>query len=137
MMIFEKDILLLEDDLVDVLTFKRALSQLGLDLNIIEKNNGADGLEYLLNCDELPGLIFLDINMPKMNGKEFMEVLKKNDDWSLIPVVVLTTSKDADDKLTLFKRGISSYMVKPVDFMQFKDMIDAVIKYWSYSEHPF
>lgn len=134
---FEKDILLLEDDLVDVMTFKRAIKQLGIEINLIEKDNGAAGLEYLLNCEELPGLIFLDINMPKMNGKEFMEVLKKNDDWALIPVVVLTTSKDQEDKLTLFKRGISSYMVKPIEFQEFKDMIGAVLNYWSFSEHPY
>ena len=136
-MILNKEILLLEDDLVDVMTLKRALQQLGHDLPVTVKANGAEGLEYLLNCEHLPGLILLDINMPKMNGREFMDVLRKNEDWSLIPVVVLTTSKDQEDKLALFKQGISSYMVKPVDYTQFKDMIDVVVKYWTYSEHPY
>lgn len=136
-MILNKSILLLEDDIVDVMTLKRALKQLDLPNKLVVKENGTDGLEYLLNCEDLPGLIFLDINMPKMNGIEFLDVLRKNEEWSLIPVIVLTTSKDQQDKLVTFRQGISSYMIKPVDYPQFKDMIETIIKYWTYSEHPY
>ena len=136
-MILNKNILLLEDDIVDVMTLKRALKQLDINVPLIVKETGADGLEYLLNCEELPGLIFLDINMPKMNGREFLSVLKKNEEWSLIPIVALTTSRDMEDKLSLFKLGISSYMIKPVEYSQFKEMIKTIISYWTFSEHPY
>jgi CheY-like chemotaxis protein len=136
-MILNKSLLLLEDDIVDVMTFKRALKQLDLSNELVVEENGTDGLEYLLNCKDLPGLIFLDINMPKMNGIEFLDVLRKNEEWALIPVIVLTTSKNKEDKLVTFRNGISSYMIKPVDYPQFKDMIETIIKYWTYSEHAY
>ncbi|MDB4107932.1 response regulator [Bacteroidia bacterium] len=135
-MILDKKILLLEDDVVDVMTLKRAMKQLGISNHLEVRENGAEGLEYLLNCDELPGIIFLDINMPKMNGIEFLEIVKRNKDLAKIPIVVLTTSKDQEDRLITFEKGISGYMTKPVDYPQFKDMIAVIMKYWNFSEHP-
>jgi CheY-like chemotaxis protein len=84
-----------------------------------------------------PGIILLDINMPKMNGIEFLEVVKKNDQWSQIPVIVLTTSKDQQDKLQTFKLGISGYMIKPVSYDAFTDMLTTIKSYWDLSEHPY
>ncbi|MBT8326607.1 MAG: response regulator [Bacteroidia bacterium] len=136
-MLANKRILLLEDDVVDVMTIKRAISQLHIPNELIVKENGEEGLEYLKQCKNLPGLIFLDINMPKMNGIEFLQNIKLNSQWAKIPVIILTTSKDQQDKLATFNQGISGYMVKPVDYSQFKDMIGTIKEYWNLSEHPY
>jgi CheY-like chemotaxis protein len=136
-MLASKNILLLEDDLVDVMTIKRAIKQLDISNELVVKENGEEGLEYLTNCKDLPGIIFLDINMPKMNGIEFLEAIKPNPEWAQVPIVVLTTSKDQQDKLATFSKGISGYMVKPVDYAQFKDMIATIKDYWNLSEHPY
>jgi len=136
-MLADKLILLLEDDIVDVMTIKRAIKHLDISNNLIVKENGEEGLDYLNHCAELPGLIFLDLNMPKMNGIEFLGAIKSNKKWAQIPIVVLTTSKDQHDKLATFSKGISGYMIKPVDYAQFKDMIDTIKKYWNLSEHSY
>lgn len=136
-MLANKNILLLEDDVVDVMTIKRAIKQLNITNKLVVKENGEEGLTYLKECEELPGIIFLDINMPKMNGIEFLEAIKPNEEWAQIPIVVLTTSKDQQDKLATFSKGISGYMVKPVDYPQFKDMISTIKDYWNLSEHPY
>lgn len=136
-MLVEKPILLLEDDIVDVMTIKRAIKQLSITNELIVKENGEEGLDYLTHCAELPGLIFLDLNMPKMNGIEFLGAIKPNKKWAQIPIVVLTTSKNEDDKLATFSKGISGYMIKPVDYAQFKDMIETIKRYWNLSEHSY
>lgn len=136
-MLAEKPILLLEDDIVDVMTIKRAIKQLSITNELIVKENGEEGLDYLTHCAELPGLIFLDLNMPKMNGIEFLGAIKPNKKWAQIPIVVLTTSKNEDDKLATFSKGISGYMIKPVDYAQFKDMIETIKRYWNLSEHSY
>lgn len=136
-MLANKKILLLEDDLVDVMTIKRAIKQLNIANDLEVRENGEEGISYLEKCEDLPGIIFLDINMPKMNGIEFLQVVKNNEQWAQIPIVVLTTSKDQQDKLATFSRGISGYMVKPVDYPQFKDMIATIKDYWNLSEHSY
>jgi CheY-like chemotaxis protein len=136
-MLASKKILLLEDDIVDVMTVKRAIKQLNIVNELVVKENGEEGLEFLRNTAELPGLIFLDINMPKMNGIEFLQELKKNEEWLQIPIVVLTTSKDEQDKLHTFKLGISGYMIKPVSYELFKEMVATIKNYWNFSEHSY
>jgi len=136
-MLNKREILLLEDDLIDVLTIQRAMRQLAISNPLIVKGNGIEGLEYLNSCKGLPGLIFLDINMPKMNGIEFLNELKKNPLFRSIPVIILTTSKDQEDMLSTFNFGISGYMVKPVDYLKFQEMVDIIKKYWDLSEHPY
>ncbi len=129
-----KTILLLEDDIVDVMTIKRAMQQLNFENPLQVVSNGEEGLKYLEQATELPELIILDINMPKMNGIEFLEIIKQHTLWKMISVVVLTTSVDRQDKWNAFQSGISGYMVKPVDYDQFKEMMDALKKYWNFSE---
>ena len=136
-MLASKKILLLEDDIVDVMTVKRATKQLNIVNELVVKENGEEGLEFLRNTAELPGLIFLDINMPKMNGIEFLQELKKNEEWLQIPIVVLTTSKDQQDKLHTFKLGISGYMIKPISYELFKEMVVTIKNYWNFSEHSY
>lgn len=132
-----KPILLVEDDVVDVMTLKRALKQLNVVNHLTVMSNGEDALEYLRNVGrERPGIILLDLNMPRMNGIEFLKILKSDDRLKTIPVVVLTTSTQYQDKLESFNLSVAGYMVKPVDYEKFVDMMRKIHAYWIISELP-
>lgn len=131
------EILLIEDDKIDVKTIKRALKELKITNPIEVCENGLEGLEYLNNSkNKKPGIILLDLNMPKMNGLEFLQERQKNKNLKLIPVVVLTTSKTEQDKIESFKLGVAGYMIKPVDYLKFVEVIKTIDLYWTLSELP-
>lgn len=132
-----KLILIVEDDLVDVMTIKRAFKQVNITNPIHIEPNGEEALRFLSEVKELPGLIILDLNMPKMNGIEFLKLVRANEKLKNLPIVVLTTSKEQQDKLNTFDLNVSGYMIKPVDFNQFKDMIKTIHHYWELSELPY
>ena len=133
----DKPILIVDDDLVDAMTIKRAFKDIDVENQIDLVGNGEEALEFLRNPDhEKPCLIFLDLNMPKMNGIEFLKILRQDEELNMIPVIVLTTSKDEHDKIDTFKLGISGYIVKPVDYLQFVEVIKTIKNYWTYSELP-
>ena len=134
-MILNKPILLVEDDLVDQMTIKRAFKELKVINELRVANNGEEGLAMLKDeTQEKPGIILLDLNMPKMNGIEFLQEMKNLREFKTIPVIVLTTSKHEKDKVESFKLGVAGYMVKPVDYEQFLEIIKSIRKYWSFSE---
>lgn len=133
----DKPIMIVDDDLVDAMTIKRAFKDVDVSNQIDLVGNGEEALEFLRNQDnERPCLIFLDLNMPKMNGIEFLKILRQDEELNMIPVIVLTTSKDEHDKIDTFKLGISGYIVKPVDYLQFVEVIKTIKNYWTYSELP-
>jgi DNA-binding response OmpR family regulator len=72
--------------------------------------------------------------MPKMNGIEFLQVVKNDDAFKRIPVIVLTTSKDEQDRVNTFDLGVAGYMIKPVDYLQFVEVVRAIDLYWTLSE---
>ncbi|MFK8045358.1 MAG: response regulator [Crocinitomicaceae bacterium] len=130
-----KPILLVEDDIVDAHTVRRALKEINVLNQVIHAKNGEEALKYIENgTNELPCIILLDLNMPIMNGIEFLKERNKVDKLRVLPVVVLTTSKDDEDKLDSFKLSISGYMVKPVDYYQFVEVIRTIDLYWTLSE---
>lgn len=132
-----KKILLVEDDRVDVMTVTRALKEINVTNPISVVGNGEEALEYLRNPEnEKPGIILLDINMPRMNGIEFLQIAKGDDRLRRIPVVVLTTSKEEQDKLDSFSLGVAGYMIKPVDYLQFVEVMRTIKVYWTLSELP-
>lgn len=133
----KKQILLVEDDSIDALTVKRALNDIKVTnpLNIV--GNGEKALEFLRNEEkEKPGIILLDLNMPKMNGIEFLKIAKQDAQLKKIPVVVLTTSREEQDMVESFNLGVAGYMIKPVDYMQFVEVIRTINLYWTLSELP-
>lgn len=133
----ERSILLIEDDIVDILTVKRALKDMNMSNPLIVKRNGLEALEYLKTLDtKEPMLILLDINMPKMNGIEFLREFRAIERLATIPVVVLTTSRDRYDRLASFKLHCSGYMIKPVAYSQFLESMKTIKKYWEMSEFP-
>jgi CheY-like chemotaxis protein len=135
--VMEKSILLVEDDVVDQMSVKRALKELRVSNNLAIANNGLEGLEYLKDLEnQPPGIILLDINMPKMNGLEFLQVLKKDGRLRKIPVIILTTSKEDQDRLESFELGVAGYMLKPVDYTKFVEVIRTIHSYWKLSQLP-
>ncbi|MBF0126599.1 MAG: response regulator [Magnetococcales bacterium] len=132
-----KPILLVEDDRVDAMTVQRALKKIHVSNSLTTVGNGEDALERLRNPEnEKPCIILLDLNMPRMNGIEFLTFIKADENLKKIPVVVLTTSKDEMDRVKSFDNGAAGYMVKPVDYVQFVEVIQTINLYWTLSELP-
>jgi len=132
-----KTLLLVEDDIVDVMTVKRALKELNVTTPVVVMKNGEEALNYLREgSNPLPGIILLDLNMPKMNGIEFLKHVKTDDRLKRIPVVVLTTSRAEIDKVHSYDLGVAGYMIKPVDYPQFVAVMRTISVYWTTSELP-
>ena len=137
MKITNKPILLVEDDQVDVMTVMRALKEIHVTNPVVNLENGEEALKYLRAPDsEKPCIILLDINMPIMNGIEFLQVAKLDAQLKRIPVVVLTTSEEQQDKVNSFDLGVAGYMAKPVDYRQFVEVMRTIDAYWTISEVP-
>ena len=132
-----KPVLLLEDDSVDAMTVKRAMKDLDVKNALVRVLNGEQALEYLHNKSNAePCVILLDLNMPKMNGIEFLRIAKSDPILKCIPVVVLTTSRADQDKLACFDNSVAGYIVKPIDYKGFLDAMKILNLYWTLSELP-
>jgi DNA-binding response OmpR family regulator len=103
----------------------------------VHLENGEEAVSYLRDPEsEKPCIILLDLNMPIMNGIEFLQVVKRDDYLKRIPVVVLTTSEEQQDKVNSFNMGVAGYMAKPVDYRQFVEVMRSIDAYWTISEMP-
>ena len=132
-----KPVLLVEDDSIDALTVKRALQDLGVKTLLIRSTNGEEALQYLRDdANEKPCIILLDLNMPKMNGIEFLRIVKADEKLKTIPVIVLTTSKEDRDVIDSFELSVAGYMIKPVDYQQFVETMRTLQMYWTLSRLP-
>jgi CheY-like chemotaxis protein len=128
------NILLIEDDMIEVMKLNRTISSLKLNHNILEANNGEEALKILQKKDELPDIILLDLNMPKLNGIEFLNILKKDDVLKYIPTIILTTSNNQKDLLECYKIGIAGYVLKPLKYEDYVSKIEKLLAYWSINE---
>ena len=132
-----RPILLVEDDSVDAMTVKRAMKEVGVTKPLVHLTDGEDALKYLKdNSSEQPSMILLDLNMPRMDGIEFLKTIKSDPSLRAIPVVVLTTSRNAHDVLESFELGAAGYMVKPVDYANFVEIVKTWADYWTLSRLP-
>lgn len=132
-----KPILLVEDDHVDVMTILRALKEIHVGNPVVNMENGEAALEHLRTPGlERPCIILLDLNMPIMNGIEFLHLVKADPELRRIPVIVLTTSEEQQDKVNSFNLGVAGYMAKPVDYRRFVEMMRSIDLYWTLSEMP-
>ena len=132
-----RPILLVEDDQVDAKTVTRALKEIHVTNQVVHRENGEEALNYLTDATgDKPCIILLDLNMPIMNGIEFLRVVKNIEALRLIPVVVLTTSGEPQDKLNSFNLGVAGYIPKPVDYLQFVEIMRSIDSYWTISEMP-
>jgi len=132
-----KPILLVEDDSVDAMTVKRALKDLKITNPLIHRIDGDEALEYLkAPGNNKPCVIFLDLNMPRMNGIEFLKVVKADETLKKIPIIVLTTSREESDKINSFTLSVAGYMSKPSDYQRFVETIRTIDLYWTLSDLP-
>ncbi len=131
-------ILVADDDAEDRMLVKEALEENRLTNNLQFVENGEELMEYLQGKGRYadkdkyptPGLILLDLNMPKKDGREALKEIKEDPHLRLIPVVVLTTSKAEEDILKTYNLGVSSFITKPVTFNSFVEMMKTLSEYW-------
>jgi len=123
-------LLLIDDDRLEAMFVKRTLRELGIANELVHKTNGEEALDYLLreSC-ALPCVILLDLNMPKMNGFEFLGQAKALSALEHIPVFVVTTSASELDKARCLELGAKDYIVKTLDLEQFRQDIDRIQHY--------
>jgi CheY-like chemotaxis protein len=132
MRISNKPILLVEDDHVDAITVKRALQEIRVTNRVLHRENGEEALKFLRDPNtQWPFLILLDLNMPIMNGIEFLQILKQDATIKHIPVIVLTTSEEQQDKTNSLDLGVTGYMAKPVDYRQFVEVMRTLNACWT------
>jgi CheY-like chemotaxis protein len=132
------NVLLVEDDAVDVMNVRRAFEKNGIASQLHVAANGLEALQ-MLRGGQVPGerrLVLLDLNMPRMNGIEFLRHVRSDPQLNLIPVVVLTTSADERDKISAFNLNVAGYLVKPVTFGAFAELMATLNKYWTLVEFP-
>nr|WP_321248233.1 response regulator [uncultured Psychroserpens sp.] len=127
-------VLLIEDDTIEVMKLNRAMTSLNLKHQIIEANNGEDALHILQKKEILPDIILLDLNMPKVNGIEFLSILKSDDTLKYIPTIILTTSNNQKDLLECYKIGVAGYVLKPLKYEEYVSKIETLLTYWSINE---
>ncbi len=126
-------VLFIEDDMIESMKMQRAISKLQYKHTLIEAKNGEEALE-ILNQGDLPDIIFLDLNMPRMSGIEFLGILKADERLKYLPTVILTTSENRTDLLECFKIGIAGYVIKPLKYEDYESKIKKVFDYWEISE---
>jgi len=125
------EILLVEDDPGDVLMTREALADSKLINNLQVVDNGEDAMAYLARTDvPRPDLILLDLNLPRMDGREVLAAIKQDEALKRIPVVVLTTSEAEEDVLRSYDLHANAYVTKPVDFERFVDIVRRVDEFF-------
>jgi two-component system, response regulator len=140
----EIDILLIEDNENDAELAIRALQKNNVARNIIHLKDGEDALDFLFgngqytgrNTNNKPRVILLDLKMPKISGLEVLEQIKSNELTKKIPVVMLTSSKEHPDVEKAYSLGANSYIVKPVDFDNFRQVVNDLGIYWLLLSQP-
>lgn len=127
-------ILLVEDNLIEIMKMKRTISLLKLEHTLLEAKNGEEALKVLEDKANIPDIILLDLNMPKINGIDFLKILKADEDLKHIPTIILTTSSNQKDLLECYKIGMSGYVLKPLKYDDYVKKIETVLTYWSVNE---
>jgi len=132
-------ILLVEDNPLDIDLTLRAFKKRNLTNPIQVARDGEEALAFIEKWDageDIPVVILLDLNMPKLDGLEVLKVIKKHPKYASIPVVVLTSSSDNNDIEKAYKLGANSYIVKPVNFDKFVDVASHIELYWNALNEP-
>ncbi|ARV63229.1 two-component system response regulator [Nostocales cyanobacterium HT-58-2] len=137
------NILLVEDDEVDVMNVKRAFKKVNITNPLFVASNGIEALAMLRGNNNQPPevpserrLILLDLNMPKMGGIEFLQKLRSDPQLKATPVVVMTTSNQDKDRVEAYNLNVAGYILKPVTFANFIELMATLNKYWTLCELP-
>jgi DNA-binding response OmpR family regulator len=136
-------ILLVEDDPKDVELTLTALEEYNLANEVIVARDGEEALEYLYSREKFktrssgnPAVMLLDLKLPKVDGLEVLKQVKSEEKLRMIPIVVLTSSKEEKDMVASYKLGVSAYVVKPVDFHEFVNAIKELGVFWAVINEP-
>ena len=135
------NILLVEDDEVDVMNIKRAFKKNNVTNPLYVCNNGLEALDFLHgkrdpSIVDLPKIILLDLNMPKMGGIEFLRELRKDETLKTLSVFVMTTSNEDKDKVDAYNLNVAGYILKPLSMERFIEAVSALNNYWKLCEFP-
>src|SRR5665647_411646 len=133
-----RTILYVEDNPLDVELTQEVLKENNIVNPVVLANDGVDALEYLM-CEGQhkgrkpvnPGMILLDLKMPRMDGLEFLAIVKKDVKFKQIPVIMLTSSREEQDLIKGYDLGVNAYVVKPVDFVAFADIVKMIGVFWA------
>ncbi|PBS12501.1 two-component system response regulator [Lysobacteraceae bacterium NML93-0792] len=137
-------ILLIEDNPDDAELTRIAFAEAGIDSQLVVVGDGAEALDYLFargahagrDAADLPSIVLLDLNLPKLDGREVLQALRANPATRGLPVVVLTTSTEPFDVEASYALGVNSYIRKPVDFGKFVEVVKQIGLYWLVLNHP-
>jgi CheY-like chemotaxis protein len=132
------NILLVEDDRVDAMNIRRALEKGNVANPIFTASDGVEALE-MLRGSAIPverRLILLDLDLPRMNGIEFLREVRKDPALQPVSVVILTTSVDERDKIEAYELNVAGYLLKPVTFSKFVELMATIKSYWALVEMP-
>lgn len=140
-MIVGRPILLVEDNPDDELLTLRALRKNNIANEVVVARDGAEALEYLLGEAGAgvrfhPQLILLDLKLPKVDGLEVLRAIRADERTRLVPVVILTSSQEEEDRLGGYSLGVNSYIRKPIDFQRFVEVVRQIGFYWLLLNEP-
>ncbi len=134
------NILLVEDDEVDIMNVKRAFKKNNITNPLNICNNGLEALDFLRGktepFGEIPKIILLDLNMPKMGGIEFLREIRKDEKLKNISVFVMTTSNEDKDKVDAYNLNVAGYILKPLSMERFVEAVSTLNNYWKLCEFP-
>src|SRR4051812_24134864 len=131
-------ILLVEDNAADVKITQRALKDSGLPVDLLVVRDGQEAVDYLLRRGphaanpgwRSPDLILLDLNLPRLTGREVLQLIRSTPGLKAVPVVVLTTSRRPEDVQDMYAAGANTYIEKPPDFARFVEVLQVIQRYW-------
>lgn len=136
-------ILLVEDDPRDIELILEALADYNLANEVVVANDGEEALDYLYCRENFatrhgdnPAVVLLDLKLPKVNGMEVLRQIRSEDKLKMIPVVILTSSREDKDWIEGYKLGVNAYVVKPVDFHAFVDAVKDIGAFWAVVNEP-
>ena len=136
-------ILIVEDDPKDVELTLTALEEYNLANEVVVTRDGEEALDYLycrgnfkMRSSDNPAVLLLDLKLPKVNGLEVLQQIKSDEKLKMIPVVVLTSSREERDMVASYKLGVNAYVVKPVDFHEFVNAIKELGIFWAIVNEP-
>lgn len=140
----DETILLVEDNPDDIELTMRAFRKNNIANNLMVARDGVEALDYLFcrgafsdrNIDDIPRLILLDLKLPKMDGLQVLEALRAEDSTKLVPIVILTSSREEQDLISGYKFGANSYVRKPINFNEFVDAVRNIGLYWLLINEP-
>lgn len=127
-------ILLIDDDEIERIKFKKVCENNNFPHTISEANNGETAIKLLNNNENSFDIIISDLNMPKMNGFEFLKVIKSHKTFKYIPTIIISTSNNYDDLKKCYKIGVAGYFIKQLQFTDYSSKIVSLLNYWCENE---